>query len=77
MYNADVSYPMGIGALSSRLKWPEREAEHSPPPSAEVKNEWNCTCPSRPPYFFMALCLINHRDKFTFVPLFFTLYCRE
>jgi hypothetical protein len=32
-------------ALSAGIKWPMREADHSPPPSAEVKNEWSC-CPS-------------------------------
>jgi hypothetical protein len=27
--------------LSSGVKWPGREADHSPPYSAEVKNEWS------------------------------------
>jgi len=31
---------MGTGDSSPRVKWPEREAEHSPPPSVEVKNAW-------------------------------------
>jgi hypothetical protein len=30
------------------VKWPERDADHSPPSSAEVKTAWNC--PSTPPY---------------------------
>jgi len=28
--------------LSSKVKRPGREADHSPPSSAEVKNEWSC-----------------------------------
>jgi hypothetical protein len=35
-----ASYPKGAGALSPRLKRPGREADHSPPISAEVKNTW-------------------------------------
>jgi hypothetical protein len=27
------------GALSPRVKWPESEGDHSPPSSAEVKND--------------------------------------
>jgi hypothetical protein len=43
-----VSYPMGTGgALSLGVKRPGREADHSPPSSAEVKNAWNYT--STPP----------------------------
>jgi hypothetical protein len=34
-----ASYPMGIlGILSLRIKKPGREADHSPPCSADVKN---------------------------------------
>jgi hypothetical protein len=32
-----TSYPMGDGALSSGVKRPGREADHSHPTSAEVK----------------------------------------
>jgi hypothetical protein len=35
------------GALSLGVKRPGREADHSPPPSAEVKNTWSYT--STPP----------------------------
>jgi hypothetical protein len=35
------------GALSLGVKRPEREVDHSPPSSAEVKNEWTYT--SAPP----------------------------
>jgi hypothetical protein len=34
------------------VKWPGREADHSPPTSAEVKKMWIYT--STPPYAFMA-----------------------
>jgi len=40
-------------------KWPEREADHSPPSRTEVKNAWNYTST---PASFMAWCLIKHRD---------------
>jgi hypothetical protein len=40
------------GALSWGLKWPRREADHSPPASAKVKKMWIYT--STPPYAFMA-----------------------
>jgi hypothetical protein len=45
------------GALSPAVKRPEREAEHSPPTSDEVKKTWVYT--STPPYVFMALHLIS------------------
>jgi hypothetical protein len=32
-----------LGALSLGVKRPEREADHSPPSSAEVKNAWSYT----------------------------------
>jgi hypothetical protein len=35
-----ASYPMGTGRCYLRLKRPGREADHSPPSSAEVKNAW-------------------------------------
>jgi hypothetical protein len=40
-----------LGALSSRVKRQGREADHSPPASAEVKKMWINT--STPPYAFM------------------------
>jgi hypothetical protein len=42
-----------------RIKWPEREADHSSPFSADIKNEWSYT--STPPYAFML-----HRINSTF-----------
>jgi hypothetical protein len=51
------------GALSLGLKQPGREADHSPPSSAEVKNAWSYS--STPQYDFMAWCLVKHRGNFT------------
>jgi hypothetical protein len=45
------------GAISLGIMRPEREAEHSPPTSAEVKKMWLYT--STPPYAFMMWCLIS------------------
>jgi hypothetical protein len=45
------------GALSLGVKRPEREAGHSPPSSAEVKNVWSYT--STPQYTFIAWCSVK------------------
>jgi hypothetical protein len=47
-----ASYTIGTDALFPGVKRPRREADHSPPVSAEVKNTWVYT--SIPPYDFMA-----------------------
>jgi hypothetical protein len=52
------------GALSLGVKRPGREADNSPPFSAEVKNAWSYT--STPQYVFMTWCLVKHRDNFIF-----------
>jgi hypothetical protein len=36
-----ASFTMIPGALSLGIKRPGREADHSPPTSVEVKNEWS------------------------------------
>jgi hypothetical protein len=59
-------------SLSLEVKRPVREADHSLPSSAEVKNAWSCT--STPQYAFIAWCLVKHRDNFTFT---FYLYHRK
>jgi hypothetical protein len=51
-------------SLSLGVKRPGREADYSPPSSAEVKYPWSYTF--TPPYVFMAWCLVKHRDNFTF-----------
>jgi hypothetical protein len=55
---------MDTGALSPGVKLPGREADHSPPSSAEVKNAWSYTSTS--PFVFIAWCLVKYRDNFTF-----------
>jgi hypothetical protein len=45
------------GAPSLGVERPEREADHSPRTSVEVKKMWIYT--SNPPYAFMAQCLIS------------------
>jgi hypothetical protein len=49
------------GALSLGVKRSEREADHSPPSIAEVKNAWSYT--STPQYAFMAWCSIKAQGQ--------------
>jgi len=42
------------------VKRPEREADHSPPSTAQVKTAWMYT--STPPYVFMPWYFVKHRD---------------
>jgi hypothetical protein len=51
------------GDHSLGVKRPRREADHSPPSSARIKNAWNYTSTAQ--YFFMAWCLVKYRDNFT------------
>jgi hypothetical protein len=51
------------GTVSLGVKRPGREADHSPPSSAEVKKARSYT--STPQYVFMAWCLVKNRDNFT------------
>jgi hypothetical protein len=57
-----------LGTLSPEMKWLECEADPSHPSSAEVKNAWSYTF--TPPYIFMPLCLVKHRDNFTLLFVF-------
>jgi hypothetical protein len=45
-----ASYPMGTGSSSPGIKQSGREADHSPPTSAEVKKMWIYI--SIPPYTY-------------------------
>jgi hypothetical protein len=45
--------------LSSGVKRPVHESDHSSPSSAEVKNAWSYT--STPTFIFVAWCLVKHR----------------
>ena len=57
------------------LKWLQHEDDLSASPSVRVKNVWSNM--STPPYAFLALCLIKHRDKFNFIfSLYLTGTCR-
>jgi hypothetical protein len=51
------------GALSLGVKWPEREVDHSPPSSAEVKERWSYT--STPPIRLHGVVISQkkHRDN--------------
>jgi hypothetical protein len=51
-----------------RVKRAKREADHSPPSSTEVINAWCYTF--TPPYVFMVLYLVKHRDNYIFYALF-------
>jgi hypothetical protein len=54
-----ASYPVGTRDSFRGVNLPGREADHSPPYSAEFKNAWSYT--STPQYVFMAWCLVKHR----------------
>jgi len=54
--------------LSLGIKRPGREASHSSPSSAEVKNAWSYT--STPQSVFMEWYLVKHRDDFTLLLLY-------
>jgi hypothetical protein len=54
-------------ALSPRIKFPGREAVHSPPTTAEVKKMW--IYKSAPPYAFMAECTWTNLHFFTCIEL--------
>jgi len=69
-----ASYLMGTGVLIPAVKQPEREADHSPTSSANVRNSWGYTSNSQ--YVLTVWCLtkqeirlhgavLKHRDNFT------------
>jgi hypothetical protein len=49
------------GALSLGVKRSGREADHSPPSGAEVKNEWSYV--STPQYVFMEWCSVKAQGQ--------------
>jgi hypothetical protein len=53
---------VGRWALSPVKKPAEREADHSSPSSAEIKNAWSYT--STPTYVFVVLYLAKQKDNF-------------
>jgi hypothetical protein len=52
-----ASYSMDTGILFRGIQRPGREADHSPPSSAEVRNEWSYT--SNPPIYLHGMVRIN------------------
>jgi hypothetical protein len=62
--NGSRIFSYGYWGFSLEVKRPGREADHSSPTSAEITKTWVYT--STPPYAFMALKLVKHRDNFTF-----------
>jgi len=54
-------------SLSPEVKRPRREADHSLPFNAEVKNAWNYS--SSPPYAFIARYVSKNRDTLPFIML--------
>jgi hypothetical protein len=61
-----------LGSLFLGVKRPGREADHSPPSSAKVKNVWSYT--STLQYVFIALCLAMQRYNFTFYLLLYQVH---
>jgi hypothetical protein len=57
-----VSYPMGTRGSFPGVKRLEREADHSPQSSAEVK-ECVELYPHSPKYVSIAWCLVKHSDN--------------
>jgi hypothetical protein len=53
-------FPLGI-------KLPEREADHSLPSNADVKNTWTYISTPHLEYGFMSSCLCKNRDNFYLV----------
>jgi len=57
--------------LSLAVKRPGREADHSHPPTAEVKNAWSSTSTSQ--YAFMAWFSVKAQGQLYLLPLLFLL----
>jgi hypothetical protein len=53
-----IQWVPGAISLGGGVKRLGRETDHSPPSSAEVKNEWNCI--STPQYAFMACAQLKY-----------------
>jgi hypothetical protein len=66
-----ASYPLGTRNSFPGGMRPGREADHSPPSSAEVKNAWSYTSTSQ--YVFMAWCLVKHRETLL-LPYYYYIY---
>jgi hypothetical protein len=61
-----VSCPIVTRGSSRGVKRPDREADHSPPTSVEIKNAWNYS--SAPPNTPSGRgAQLKHRENFTFI----------
>jgi hypothetical protein len=59
-----ASYPMGTEGPFPGGKRQGREADHSPPASAEVKKMWIYT--TTPPYAFITYCLNSYAQVYLY-----------
>jgi hypothetical protein len=59
-----ASYPVGTCGSLPGGKVAGREADHLPPSSVEIKNEWSYTST---PHYFMTRYLVKHRDNFAVI----------
>jgi hypothetical protein len=66
-----ASFPVGAEILSSGVKQPGCEANHSLSFSDEVMSEWSYTF--TPPYVCIVWCLVKHQPQLYFVFSEFTL----
>jgi hypothetical protein len=53
-----------VSAFSQGIKWPGREANHSPPSSVEVRNVWSCM--SNPPIRLHGVAFNEEQTQFYF-----------
>jgi hypothetical protein len=65
LWGHPTSYTMGTWSSFPGVKRPGREADHSPPTSAEVKKMWTLQPLTHKPSWASAY-LVKHRDNFTF-----------
>jgi hypothetical protein len=70
-----ASYPMGTRGFCPEVKRPGREADHSLPSTAEVRNAWSYN--SSPPYVFMAWNSVKHREKLLLIYITLFSLCSE
>jgi len=64
-----ASYPVGTRSSYLGVKWLGHEADHSPLPSAKVKNEWRYI--SNLQYIVMVWCLIKQLSTGKTLPLLY------
>jgi hypothetical protein len=70
-----ASYPIGGRSYFPGVRRARREADNSPPSSAEVKNAWRYT--STPPICLHCVVLVKHKDNFTFYINYYSVIMRR